>query len=245
MYKLMSHWHSAQRYYRPWRERKRYEVTYYRYKDYTMIPLSNYVNTLRLAKNVTSVDGCVVQCGVWKGGMAAGLVSVLGTQRDYFLYDSFEGLPKAKAIDGKAALDWQSNARAAEYYDNCSASPEFAERAMMLSGAVRYHLIKGWFSHTLSQEKPRMPIAFLHLDADWYESISECLKQLFDSVAMGGLIVVDDYFLWDGTSRALHDFLSNRSAVERIRHLEDICFVQKASPTPSPELIEAGSIALS
>jgi O-methyltransferase len=225
----MSLFLSGRRYYCEWRERRVYEQSYHRFKNYTMIPLPNYVDTLRLAKRVTSIEGCVVQCGVWKGGMAAGLVTILGTKRDYFLFDSFEGLPEAKAIDGQAALQWQHNTQSADYHDNCSASPAFAERVMKLSGAEKYHLIKGWFNETLSRNRPKVPIAFLHLDADWYDSMTECLEQLFDSVAVGGLVVLDDYYYWDGTSRALHDFLSRRSAVERIRHIGEICFLQKTS----------------
>jgi O-methyltransferase len=175
-----------------------------------------------------------VQCGVWRGGMAAGLVSVLGTKREYLLYDSFEGLPKAKEIDGRAALEWQSNTQSPDFHDNCSALPEFADRAMTLAGAGNYHLIKGWFDQTLVQNRPRNPIAFLHLDADWYDSITVCLEQLFDRVAAGGLIVLDDYYTWDGCSRALHDFLSRRSALERVRNHGDICFLQKlSSSSPS------------
>src|SRR6266700_461620 len=41
-------------------------------------------------------------------GMSAGLATVLGTDRQYLLFDSFEGLPAAKEIDGRAALSWQN-----------------------------------------------------------------------------------------------------------------------------------------
>jgi O-methyltransferase len=49
-------------------------------------------------------------------GMAAGLVSMLGGKREYFLFDSFEGLPKAREIDGRAALEWQSNTQSPAYH---------------------------------------------------------------------------------------------------------------------------------
>jgi hypothetical protein len=42
-----------------------------------------------------------------------------------------------------------------------------------------------------------------------------------------GIIVLDDYYTWDGCSRALHDFLSRRSSTERIRNLGDVCFLRK------------------
>jgi hypothetical protein len=59
-----------------------------------------------------------------------------------------------------------------------------------------------------------------------------CLESLFDHVAPKGLIVLDDYYAWDGCSRALHDFLSRRTAVERIRNHGEICVVEKRGVTP-------------
>jgi O-methyltransferase len=227
MPKLRSVVRAGRYFYREWSEDSKYNEIYARFQSYTMIPRTEFANTLRLAERSKMVEGCVVQCGVWKGGMAAGLVSALGTKREYFLFDSFEGLPKAAEIDGQAALEWQSNTRGPDYHDNCAASPDFAERAMTLSGAEKYRLIKGWFDQTLAQSKPGTPIAFLHLDADWYESTTVCLEELFDLVAAGGFVVLDDYYAWDGCSRALHDFLSRRSAVERIRNLGNVCYVQK------------------
>jgi hypothetical protein len=36
-------------------------------------------------------------------------------------------------------------------------------------------------------------------------------------VVPGGLIILDDYYYWDGTAKAVHDFLSNNNLIERIR----------------------------
>src|ERR1019366_6544968 len=172
---------------------RQYNRIYERFRPFTMLSPSAYINTLRLAGECREIEGCVVECGVWKGGVAAGLVTDLGTHREYFLFDSFEGLPCAREIDGAAAIEWQANKEGPNYFDNCSAPEHFAERAMKLSGSENYHLIKGWFAQTLATSMPSKPIAFLHLDADWYESTMTCLQQLFDHVAVGGLIILDDY----------------------------------------------------
>jgi O-methyltransferase len=203
------------------------EGIYDRFRDYTMIPSWNYVDTLRVAKKSANVDGCVVQCGVWRGGLAAGLVTVLGADREYFLYDSFEGLPDAKPIDGQAAIDWQADKSGIGYYDNCSAPIETADEAMKLAGAKNYRLIKGWFDKTIAGDKPATKIACLHLDCDWYDSMYVCLEQLFDCVATGGYIILDDYYYWDGAGHALHDFLSARQALERISNIGEICYLVK------------------
>ena len=104
---------------------------------------------------------------------------MMGNQRQYFLFDSFQGLPRARAIDGTSALEWQKNTDSPLYFDNCAASSEYAETAMKLSGVQRYKLIEGWFSETMPSFMPPESIAFLHLDADWYDEqwhvLSSCL----------------------------------------------------------------------
>lgn len=196
-----------------------------------MIPLDGFLDNLSLARGAQSTPGCVVECGVWRGGMIAGLAVQLGSKRRYYLFDSFEGLPPAKPVDGAAALEWQGRVDAVDFHDNCKAPQEFAQRAMQLAGARRFELVGGWFHETLPTFTLPEPIALLRLDADWYDSTMVCLENLFDRVAPGGLVVLDDYFAWDGCSRALHDFLSRRSAAEKIRSLGETCYLVKLPST--------------
>jgi O-methyltransferase len=195
-----------------------------------MVPRREYFANLDLVERLDLPAGCVIECGVWRGGMIAGLATVLGAHRSYLLFDSFEGLPPAGELDGLAAKRYQSDPSGPWYFDNCRAERAFAERAMGLSGAKLYCLKKGWYSDTLPSFVPSEPVALLRLDADWYESTMCCLESLFDHVAPGGLILIDDYFAWDGCSRAVHDFLSRRSALERIQTFRGVCFIRKAQP---------------
>ena len=207
-----------------------YELAYEQFRDFTMIPRQEYINNLVLAQRVSGLPGCVVECGVWRGGMSAGLAAILGNQRNYYLFDSFEGLPPAKAIDGKAAIHWQSNTESQTYHDNCTAPEHFANKAMTLAGVSSFELVKGWFEQTIPQKKLKEPIALLRLDGDWYDSTMVCLENFFDKVSPNGLIILDDYYTWDGCSRALHDFLSRRSAGEKIRNIGDIAYLVKQNP---------------
>ncbi len=159
-----------------------------------------------------------MECGVWRGGTSATMAEVLGPERQYFLFDSFEGLPPANIEkDGAAAVAYQADKDSPLYHDNCSAEIGFAERAMALSGSRDVKMIKGWFNETLPSFKPSQPIAVLWLDGDWYDSIMDCLQNLYRHVAPSGLIIFDDYYPWDGCCRALHDFLSRHQLTERIQ----------------------------
>jgi len=194
-----------------------------------MIPEQAYVNNLLLSERIIGLQGSIVECGVWRGGMIAGIADLLGESRHYYLFDSFEGLPEAKEIDGKSAIDWQSNINGEMYHDNCCAPEEYAQNAMKISLAKNYTLKKGWFEETLPNFNTSKKIALLRLDADWYSSTQLCLTFLFDLIVENGLIIIDDYYAWDGCSRAVHDYLSKNSRSERIESFNGICFIRKRS----------------
>jgi hypothetical protein len=187
-----------------------------KYATYSMIPHETFKENLRLAKKFKNIKGAVVECGVWRGGMSAALSEVLGQDRKYYLFDSFEGLPPAKEIDGYAASAWQNDKNSKIYFDNCSAEMKYAEEAMQKSGTKNYELKKGWFVDSLKDFKPTSPIAVLRLDGDWYDSTMQCLDGLYKYVVAGGVIIIDDYYTWEGCSKAVHDFLSKHKLSDTV-----------------------------
>jgi O-methyltransferase len=209
---------------------KRYyslKKVYDKYSKLTMIPRSLYIENLFLASRVENVQGDIVECGVWRGGMIAGIAEVISTPKKYFLFDSFKGLPDAKEIDGSAAIQWQNNKESEHYYNNCTAEIEYAENAMRLSGA-NFKCVPGWFEDTVNTCTDINEIALLRLDADWYDSTMVCLKKFFPMVTIGGMIIFDDYYTWDGCSRAVHDYLSYIKSVSRIQSSpKGICYIIK------------------
>jgi O-methyltransferase len=113
---------------------------------------------MRLAERVrkAKLQGCVHECGVWRGGMIAGLVTLLGSERDYFLFDRASARQTIRRGEG-AGL-------AGEYgrhgiFDNCSAPSEFASEAMRIAGGRSFSLVKGWFNETVLKFKPFSSIA--------------------------------------------------------------------------------------
>jgi len=198
----------------------KFDFVFGKYKDYTMIPRETFNYNLLVCEQAKIIPGAIVECGVWRGGMMAGMVEVFGNNREYFLFDSFEGLPPVKDIDGDSARRWQEDKGSSNYYDNCKAEIEYAHKAMELSGAQNVRFIKGWFSETLPQYDKKIPIALLRLDCDWYDSVIDCLETLFPLVAKGGIIIIDDYFAWDGCSIAVHDYLSKYKLSNRLNTVE-------------------------
>jgi O-methyltransferase len=189
---------------------------YEKYMNHTMIPFHIYSDNLLLAKQTAGIKGDVVECGVWRGGMIAGIAETMGGGKKYWLCDSFEGLPPAGQADGTIAQKWQADKTGEHYYDNCAAEQSYAKEAMKMAGSPSHELVKGWFNETL-QHLPVREISLLRLDGDWYESTLTCLEQLYPKVVDGGMIIIDDYYFWDGCTRAVHDFLSKNGLSDRIR----------------------------
>jgi len=206
---------------------KLHDEIYSSYSEFTMIPPATYKANLEICSRYKKIEGCVVECGVWRGGMIAGIASILGAERTYYLFDSFEGLPSVKDIDGPDAHKWQNDKDSPYYFDNCRAEIGFAQEAMQRTGCANVNLIKGWFNETTTNFITNSPIAVLRLDGDWYESTMVCLENLYPQVAKNGVIIIDDYYVWDGCSRAVHDYLSKNSLPVRIKTFKDVCYIEK------------------
>jgi O-methyltransferase len=189
---------------------------YDKFARFTMVPVFTFLDNLELASKARSIPGDIVECGVWRGGMMAGISEKLGNDRKYWLFDSFEGLPPAKEIDGPEAVSWQKDKKGENYFDNCAAEEKFAREAMQLAGARNYELVRGWFKDTLPITSVER-ISVLRLDGDWYDSTMDCLTHLYPKVVDGGVIIIDDYYFWDGCTKAVHDYLSHHNICDRIR----------------------------
>ena len=211
--------------------RYQYRRLYERYRNFTMLSPLAFVTNLEAAYRNVPNTGCIVECGVWRGGMSAAIADVL-PGRLHYLFDSLEGLPQADPErDGAAAVAFQRDKTSPWYHDNNRAERGFADRAMAMSRAGRYELVPGWFKNTLPSFTPAESIALLRLDGDWYASTMECLAALYPHVMPGGLILIDDYYDWDGCARAVHDFLGGTEPAARVRSMgrfgEPLAFILK------------------
>lgn len=215
------------------RRYRRQHALYDKYAAYTMIPRGQFVENLLVAATVGDRDGAIVECGTWRGGMSAALAEAL-PGRESVLFDSFEGLPPVEPIDGAAARAWQDAQGGEGEFANCTAPESDAREAMRRSGQ-RARIVPGWFADTIpgyAAERPR--IAVLRLDADWYSSTITCLTELWTCVVPGGVVLVDDYGIWDGCTRAVHDHLARVGAVEPIQQTRTGVVYLRRRPDAAP-----------
>ena len=193
-------------------------------RPYTLVPTESLVDLARQVYAVLAyeIPGDFVECGVWRGGasfLIATLLREAGVRdRKVWLFDSFEGIPAPEAIDGPAAIAWASDTQSPNYFNNLRVTLEDVQRSAADLGLSSYtEFVKGWFEDTLSLNRERIgPIAVLRIDCDWYASVRCCLDKLYDQVADGGFIVLDDYYAFDGCALATHEFLGRRGLTQRI-----------------------------
>jgi O-methyltransferase len=150
-----------------------------------------------LLQQSLSLDGDIVECGVYKGGTAAMMARVIsesGSKRQLFLFDTFAGMPETDPsrdihILGEFA---DTSLEEVKMYVN---APEIA--------VLRPGLIPDTF---VGLESHR--VAFAHVDVDIYKSVIDSLEFLWPRLLPGGSIVFDDYGFGDcpGARQAVDDF---------------------------------------
>jgi O-methyltransferase len=172
-------------------------------RPYTMLSPGQLRNAHDAVRSVEErkIPGAIVECGCWRGGCGALMAWTAGRSRTTWLFDSFQGLPAPKEIDGPDAVALEGR---------LVASIDDVRQVLELLHATA-EIRPGWFSDTLPVARPQIgPIAVLRLDGDWYESTKVCLEQLFELVSPGGIVILDDYDYWQGCRAAADEFLASR-----------------------------------
>ena len=79
-------------------------------------------------------------------------------------------------------------------------------------GDGRVFLHKGLFEETWPSYD-RAPIAFAHVDCDWYDPVRFCLNAILPRLAPRGIVILDDYHDYGGCRTATDEFLAEHPGV--------------------------------
>lgn len=174
------------------------------------------------------IPGALVECGVWRGGSVLAIIDVLQrlgvTDREVYLYDTFEGMTPPGRLDtspfeqersalaswtryhkqGRRAWDWafRSEIFSLEHVQDLLYSTAYPREHI--------HFVAGPVEETLPEQAPDT-IALLRLDTDWYESTQHELVHLYPRLSEGGVLIIDDYGHWDGARRAVDEYFASDS----------------------------------
>ena len=187
----------------------------------TMIGLARMRNLRVLAERVVQegIPGDMLEAGVWRGGaciLMRGILAAHGiTDRTVWVANSFAGLPAADPATYPADAGDQHATFDALRVSSEEVQANFG-RFGLLDQQVRF--LKGWFSETLPTA-PIAQLAILRLDGDMYSSTIQTLDALYDKVAQGGYVIVDDYIL-SGCRQAVDDFRDRHGIHDKLNDVD-------------------------
>ena len=190
--------------------------------DHTMISFNKLSSLIQAVRYVNrwQIPGAIVECGVWRGGaiMAAALaLKQLGvTDRTFYLYDTFCGMPEPSEYDSHL---WKSSVNPQELFRLRQTGPDSSDWCRASLNEVRHNLattqydlnrfklVEGKVEETIPGTLPD-EIAILRLDTDWYESTKHEMIHLFPRLVSKGVLIVDDYHTWSGSKKAVDEYLA-------------------------------------
>jgi O-methyltransferase len=167
-----------------------------------------------------AIPGDIVECGVWRGGSMQAIARLLAardvTDRDLHLFDTFEGMPPPTEDDVRrggppAAELLATRPRTANVWAIADLEDVKAGMAQVAYPPERIHYHPGLVEDTIPAGAPEQ-IALLRLDTDWYASTKHELQHLYDRVPSGGVVIIDDYDYWDGSRKAVDEFIAQTGA---------------------------------
>lgn len=188
------------------------------------------------------VEGDLMECGVWRGGITIFMKALTrayeDTQRTVWVSDSFSGVPDTDQQDKHSEgvpesvhkLDKQMwgghiSERAADGSGVIEKNKLTVEEELVADNFRRFGLydnsvkfVKRWFSETLptiSQTHGLKKLALLRIDGDLYSSTMDVLVNLYPFVSSGGYIIFDDYNI-EQSRLATHDFFKKAGLDRRI-----------------------------
>lgn len=193
---------------------KTHHLTYLAAKD-----LFNLYDAAKAVEH-SGIDGLFIEAGCALAGSAIAIGWAKQPQREFRLYDAFGLIPPPSEKDesdvhlrydeiksGKSK--GLGNNRYYGYVENLQAvvAANLAKHGVPAEDH-NIKLIKGYFEDTLYLNEP---VAFAHIDCDWYASVMSCVIQIEPNLTIGSKIVFDDYHEWSGCRLAVDEYFKDKS----------------------------------
>ena len=164
-----------------------------------------------------NIPGDCMETGVWRGGCTIfmrGLLKAYGvTDRTVWVADSFQGVPEP-TMPQDEGLNLHLDTKLAVPLETVR---ENFRRYSLLDEQVAF--LPGWFEETMVTA-PVEKLALLRLDGDLYSSTISVLEAMYDKVADGGFVIVDDYAALAPCRQATDDFREARGISDPVQPID-------------------------
>jgi len=163
-----------------------------------------------------NLSGIFLEAGCALGGSAILIATIKNFARPLFIYDVFGMIPPPTKEDTQDVHDRYRRIVEGEsigiggdkyygYQENLYNVVQSNLKNFGINCAEQsVSLVKGLVQDTMRIDQP---VAFAHVDVDWYEPVITCLKRVFPNLVVGGSIILDDYHDWGGCRKATDEYL--------------------------------------
>jgi O-methyltransferase len=162
-------------------------------QHYTILGLTKLSSLYRFLKLSAPVPGSMAELGVYKGGTAKLIASVV-PDKTLYLFDTFSGMPDEQSIDKHKTGDFDDTSIEAVSH--------------LLKDRQNIVFRQGYFpTTTRGLEGERF--SFVHIDGDLYQSTLDALEFFYPRMVEGGIMIFDDYE-WPhcpGVKKAMDEYL--------------------------------------
>jgi hypothetical protein len=216
---------------------------YIRGSAITMLPRVRLDNLQFCVQEVLkrNIKGDLIETGVWRGGSTIfmrGMLKAYGiTDRNVWVADSFEGLPKPDEKTCPLEAKAHSGPVMAKLFNHLAVGIDDVKMNFKAYGLLdnRVRFLKGWFKDTLPSA-PIKQLAVMRLDGDYYESTRDALRNLYSKLSPGGYVIIDDYGekTWTYCRKAVDEFRAEHSIRDRLVRVDSKCYYwQRSASNPS------------
>lgn len=170
--------------YSPWQLDRDFAHCHARIRDYTLVDLYRCWELWHLLAQTRHLEGDVIEVGTWRGGTGCLLgrrAKLLGLPVTVFLCDTFEGVVKTGAADM-----YQGG-------EHADTSLRTVEECAAGLGVDNLRILRGIFPEDTGGEVADRAFRLCHIDVDVYQSGKDVLEWVWPRLAVGGIVVFDDF----------------------------------------------------
>lgn len=155
-------------------------------RDYVRISTLELIASQIQMKNI---EGSVAELGVYKGEFAV-LINELFPDKDFYLFDTFEGFTEKDYIEDND-YGYINDSKAVDFFKDTSVEMVLSK----MPNRERCIVKKGFFPDSLGelQNNYNNRFCLVSIDADLYLPTYEGIKYFYPRLSVGGYIIVHDY----------------------------------------------------
>lgn len=184
--------------------------------------LGKFIAHYELFKQAADKQGAIVECGVFKGTSLvrfAGFRKLLDKEqgRKIVAFDTFGDFP---------VTDFTPDKKLREKLISDAGSQSISISQLMevlrhKESEAGVELVAGDINQTVPEYvriHPEFQISLLNIDVDIYEPTVTILKYLYPLVVSGGIVMLDDYGVFPGETKAVDEYFTGNIEIKKLSY---------------------------